>query len=576
MQIDKLTTTFAYNQKTVELIPNRVNRFDEFYADFKLTEIKGKVKGHRVALTIHPKMDLVLKHLRLKMPHTFESHETIFCNGFQSWSESREFHQKEGLEKLRKIAYPIMKNYGDTHLDLVERGKGIFHSWTYSYLRSHAFKMQFIGSLSEKTGFTLIQYKPDSQGVVIDKECEGMKLTHSFPILDLIILEGDDTEVFDTYFKKMNIEKPKAKPATGWTSWYNYYTNISEDIILKNLNAFAEKGAKIDFFQIDDGWQKEVGDWLNVKPNFPNGMGAVAQKIHEKGYKAGLWLAPFICEKKSDIFQNRKHWLLKDENGKPVKAGYSSGWSGNFYALDFYENEVQDYLIKVFFKVLSKWNFDLVKLDFLYAACIVPRPDKTRGQVMNDAMQFIRHLVGDKLILGCGVPLGSAFGLVDYCRIGADIHLEWEHQLLKFLGNRERVSTILSLRSTLGRWQLNRRAFLNDPDVFLLRDENLKLTDTQKHTVLMVNVLLGGLVFTSDFVGDYSDKKWAGFNHVFEYQNAAIITVKNRERDFYEIEFLKDGKKSLALINLEENERIHMLKNEKITLKPFETKVLSQ
>jgi alpha-galactosidase len=231
MQIEKLITTFAYNQKTVELTPNRVNRFDEFYADFKLTEIKGKAKGHRLELTIHPKEDLVLEHLRFKMPHLFEPKETIFCNGFQSWSESREFHQKERIEKLRKVAYPIMKNYGDTHLDLVERGEGIFHSWTYSYLRQHAFKMQFIGSLNEQTGFTLIQYSTNKQSVVIDKECQGMKLTHSFPVLDMIILEGDDASVFDTYFEKMDIKKPKAKPATGWTSWYNYYTNISEEII---------------------------------------------------------------------------------------------------------------------------------------------------------------------------------------------------------------------------------------------------------------------------------------------------------------------------------------------------------
>lgn len=574
MQIEKLITSFSYNQKTVELTPNRVNRFEEFYADFKLTPMAGKAKGHRLELTIHPKVDLTLQHLRLKMPHGFEPHETIFCNGFQSWSESREFHQKEELENLRKVAYPFMKNYGDYHLDLVERGKGIFHSWTYSYLRQHAFKMQFIGSLSEKTGFTLIQYKPDSQLVVVDKECQDMQLAHSFPILDLIILEGTDEEVFDTYFTKMNIENPTAQPATGWTSWYNYYTNISEEIILKNLNAFAEKNTRIDFFQIDDGWQKEVGDWLTVKNNFPNGMGAIAQKIHAKGYKAGLWLAPFICEKKSAIFENKKHWLVKDANGKPVKAGYSPGWSGHFYALDFYNEEVQDYLIKVFFKILSKWNFDLVKLDFLYAACILPRPNKTRGQIMNDAMQFIRHLVGDKLILGCGVPLGSAFGLVDYCRIGADIHLEWEHKLLKFLRNRERVSTILSLRSTLGRWQLNGRAFLNDPDVFLLRDENLKLTDIQKHTVLLVNVLLGGLVFTSDDVGAYTDKKWTAFNYVFKYQNSTIKSVKNKGGDFYTIEFVYENKDLLVAVNLSEMARNFTIQKQSMVLKPFETVIL--
>ena len=573
MQIEKLSTTFSYHQKTVELIPNQVNRFDEFYAEYSWEDIQGNVKGHRLKLTIHPKEDLVLQALRLKLPHQFQLHETIFCNGFQSWSESREYHQKESLDHLRKIAFPLMKNYGDTHLDLVERGEGVFHSWTYSYLRQHAFKMQFIGSLSENTGFTLVQYKPDNQMVVIDKECQNLKLTHSFHILDLVILEGADKAIFDYYFEKMEVKRPMPQPTIGWTSWYNYYTNISEEIILKNLAAFAEKKTPIHIFQIDDGWQKSVGEWLTVKPNFPNGMTAIAKKIHREGYKAGIWLAPFICEKDSDIFRNKKHWLLKDEKGKPVYAGYSSGWSGHFYALDFYQKEVQDYLIKVFFHVLTKWNFDLVKLDFLYAACILPRANKTRGQIMNDAMQFLRQIVGDKLILGCGVPLGSAFGLVDYCRIGADIHLKWEHGLLKFLRNRERVSTILSLRTTLGRWHLNNRAFGNDPDVFLLREEQLQLTNIQKNTVLTINALLGKLVFTSDFVGDYDDEKWNAFEQVFKYKNATVLRVKNPGSDLYEIDFLLDGKSGMARVNLSEFSRIYMEGAQEKILLPFETKI---
>ena len=574
MQIEKLTTSFSYNQKTVELIPNKSNRFEEFYAEYTLTGLAGKAKGHRLQLTIHPKADLNLQLLRLRLPHQFLAHETMFCNGFQSWSESREYHHGAQIKGLRKIAYPWLKNYGDNHISLVERGKGILHSWTYGYIRQHDFKMRFIGSLNEQTGFTLIHYKSDNQLVTIDKECEGMTLTHSFPIVDLVILEGDDQDVFDAYFELMGIKKPKAKPATGWTSWYHYYTNISEEIILKNLDAFAEKEAKIDFFQIDDGWQKEVGDWLNVKNNFPNGMAPIAQKIHRKGYKAGLWLAPFICEKKSLIFQQKKHWLLKDAKGRPVKAGYAPGWSGDFYALDFYEKEVQDYLIKVFFTILSQWNFDLVKLDFLYAACILPRPNKTRAQVMNEAMQFLRHVVGDKLILGCGVPLGSAFGLVDYCRIGADIHLEWEHGMLKFLRNRERVSTLLSLRATLNRWQLNGRAFLNDPDVFLLREENLKLNHTQKHTVLTVNALLGSLVFTSDFVGDYDEEKWADFQQIFDYQHAEIKAVKRLGMDIYQIDFRIADSAKTAVANLTDRPYNFVINQAKHLLEAYETVIL--
>ena len=104
-------------------------------------------------------------------------------------------------------------------------------------------------------------------------------------------------------------------------------------------------------------------------------------------------------------------------------------------------------------------------------------------------LEFLKIQAGDKMILGCGVPLGSAFGKVDFCRIGADVHLQWEDNLQRFHGNRERTSTLLSLRSTLGRWQLNNRVFHNDPDVFILRKEKNKLTLNQQYTLLIINTL---------------------------------------------------------------------------------------
>ena len=101
------------------------------------------------------------------------------------------------------------------------------------------------------------------------------------------------------------------------------HVNINEEIILKNLAAFEEKKLEIDIFQIDDGYQKSVGDWLDIQENkFPNGMKHLADKIHEKGTKAGLWLAPLVVEKKSSLFQEKKDWLLKDEKGNFVVAGY--------------------------------------------------------------------------------------------------------------------------------------------------------------------------------------------------------------------------------------------------------------
>ncbi len=571
MLLTSLTCVLNYNEKTVELPLNKRSFFDELYVEFNVEE-KGIYQ--RIQLTIHPKEDVILKDIRFKLPFNFMVEDTPFCNGFQSWSESREFSFHEKPDKIRGIVKPFMGHYGDYHFEDIPRGKGHLHSWTYGYVRRNK-QLEFFGSLNEATAFTIIEYNKNAGEIVIRKDISNMKLTHTFPLADIFIMQGDEQAIFKQYFKLMDIAPPKVKPAIGWTSWYHYYTNIDEAIILKNLEAFAEKEVPIDIFQIDDGFQQYVGDWLKIKQDkFPRGMDSLAKKIHQKGYKAGLWLAPFICEKDSEIFNTKKDWLLKDDKGNPVKAGYNPGWSGWFYALDFYHPQVQEYLSGVIYTALNKWGYDMLKLDFLYAVCILPRPQKTRGQIMHDAMHFLRKQADDKWLLGCGVPLGSSFGLVDYCRIGADIHLKWEHQFLKWVRNRERVSTILALRNTLGRWQLNGRAFLNDPDVFILRDQKNDLTNEQQYTILIVNTLLGTLLFTSDYLADYTAEQWDEYQAMLKWKDSEVKRVERIDHDIYAIHFVHHQQNYIAITNLR-TKNVHFNFNKKnMALDAFETIIL--
>ena len=163
---------------------------------------------------------------------------------------------------------------------------------------------------------------------------------------------------------------------------------------------------------------------------------------------AGLWLAPFAATPKSYIYNKHKDWFVKNKNGKIPFASHN--WGG-FYALDIYNNEVRQYLKEVFDTVLNVWGYDMVKLDFLYACCIIPFNGKSRGEIMCDAMDLIRELCGDKLILGCGVPLAPAFGKVDFCRIGADMALSWGKKPF----SREDVSTKHALLNTIFRRELD-------------------------------------------------------------------------------------------------------------------------
>lgn len=548
---DGLVTRFTYEKNGVkkEATFRSSHSDNDFKADIQHREDDGW-KGLKLSLV--PAGELKIIDIRLCFPYTFDPNSRILMNGYQSWTKTCEYFPDEKMTGLRRILSPLKKThnldkYGDYAFHKYTGKKGCFHGYTYGYIRLGE-QFDLIGSLSEKNGYTVIECDTGDCQICIAKDCEGLCISSPYEVFDLIRAEGNETFVFDTYFREMGIPKPNCEPANGWTSWYNYYQKINEAIILENLEQIQKAETRPGIFQIDDGFQTAVGDWLSIDTEkFPNGMKYLADRIKEKGMKAGLWLAPFVCEKHSRIFREKKDWLLKDSKGRPVAAGFN--WSG-FYALDLSCGEVREYLRKVFSTVLNEWGYDLVKLDFLYAACLLPNRNKTRGTMMTEAMRFLRDCAGDRLILGCGVPLGPSFGLVDYCRIGCDIGLSWDDTLPMRLLIRERISTRNAAGDTIARRQLDGRAFRNDPDVFLLRNDNLNLSPIQKRTLFTVNYLFGSLLFTSDNMSEYDPVKWELFNMTGRSVRKTITKVEHYRNRLTEVFFEEDGEKRLALINL--------------------------
>ncbi len=208
--------------------------------------------------------------------------------------------------------------------------------------------------------------------------------------------------------------------------------------------------------------------------------------------------------------------------------------------MDIENPEAREYIRHVFDVVLNDWGYDLVKLDFLYAAAIVPNHGKTRGQLMCEAMDFLRECVGDKLILGCGVPLFPAFGKVDYCRIGADMGLSWK--CVTFT-HRENVSTINTLGNSIFRRHLDGRAFRNDPDVFLLRENNMQCSFEQRKIISTVNKLFGSVLFTSDNVGDYNQLQMQTLLKTFSKDDIQILKAEflSNDRRVIGIQYLENG-----------------------------------
>ena len=468
--------------------------------------------------------------------------ERIFMNGFQSWSFSPELRRSDRIRSLRHLPKAGVRHYGldrygDDYFVPYPDKPGFSHGESWCYFREGE-RFRLLASLSERAGYTLFAYDANAGQLTIRRDCEGLRCGGAYPVFELFYAEGTEDEVFDGWFDAMSVRPRSQEKIAGYSSWYNRYQAISEQSILDDLRGCAQVLQPGDLFQIDDGWEPFVGDWLETDAKkFPRGLKPLADEIHARSLKAGLWLAPFVAQKGSALLREHPDWFYLHE-GEPWYCGIN--WGG-YYALDIDKPEVIDYLREVFRRVFDEWGFDLVKLDFLFAAAPFGNERETRAGRMCRAMELLRELCGDKLILGCGVPLMPAFGLVDYCRIGCDVGLDWNGSWLMQQTHRERVSTKQSINNTVFRRQLNGRAWYNDPDVFFLREDNLKLTQEEKRVLATVNSLFGGVLFCSDDMSAYGGEVRAFYAELLKNRAAADIRVE-ADRGF-SVSYTVDGER---------------------------------
>ena len=361
-------------------------------------------------------------------------------------------------------------------------------------------------------------------------------------MFDIAIIENEYEKAFDEYFFDfMGIKEPKIKHLAGYTSWYNYFSKINEDICLRDLDGLERAKECVDIFQLDDGFQTATGDWLSVdKKKFPHGLKSLAEKIHAKGYLAGIWLAPFCAQITSKVAKEHPEWLIKDEKtGKKILRHI--GWGGA-YALDIYNEEAREYIKHFFDVILNDWGFDMVKLDFLFTQCLSPRYGKTRGEIMCDGVDLLREACGDKLILGCGVPLGACMGIFDACRVTCDVNKVFKGNLLNFAKiNNEVPSAQGAINTTIFRRHLDGRAFCNDPDVLFLRKENLTFTDEQKYLLGKINAICGNVLFVSDNAGDYDYKSLTLMKEFFTEKDYKVTAAEYITSSIIKLDFIEDG-----------------------------------
>jgi alpha-galactosidase len=206
----------------------------------------------------------------------------------------------------------------------------------------------------------------------------------------------------------------------------------------------------------------------------------------------------------SRLVRENPDFILRNGWGIPVSAGATMETLFNT-ALDLTHAGALEYACSIVRTAVHDWGFPYLKLDFLYAAALPGRhkdPTLTRAQVMRTGLEALRQAAGpEAYLLGCGVPLGSALGLVQACRIGDDVSPEWKPKLPGLPISLEKEvhfpSTRNALQNVLTRAPLHGRWWVNDPDCLLIRpDSDLSLSEVQ--TLASAIALTGGALLLSD------------------------------------------------------------------------------
>ncbi|MDR3710267.1 MAG: alpha-galactosidase [Capsulimonadaceae bacterium] len=384
-----------------------------------------------------------------------------------------------------------------------------------------------IGFITLKDQFGRIVASPDTDGMHLSAicDCDDVRIEPGQSLcsetLWLRVTDGENEQV-NRYLTLSSAScggaraaKP-AGPPTGCSFAPTVDEPLSADSIDEKLAWMTAHKADfpLQYAVIGDGWQTGVGDWQTIdRGRFKEGLAGVAAKIAEAGFVPGLWLAPFIARATSALYEQHPDWFLRDATGKPVNV--LDRWGGACHALDLTNDAVTEWLERTIKTIAADWGFRYLRLDHLACAVVegVVRADAhlTRAQAYRKGIETIRAAAGDNVYLaGIAAPLAASVGVLDSCRIDADVRPSWETT-----GVSDGIR--LPARNAMVRSNLNSRWFQSDPDFIPARYNGpVEGTERDERETLTTFIgLVGGATMLSGDLGAASCAEIDALRFVF-------------------------------------------------------------
>ena len=247
-------------------------------------------------------------------------------------------------------------------------------------------------------------------------------------------------------------------PPMGWASWNSFASRINEQTIKSQVDALVASGlpgAGYVYVNLDEGWWQgqrgEDGNMVVDASQWPNGMKAIADYIHSRGLKAGIY---------SDAGKDGCGFYFPTAS----PAAPHTGMEGH---------ELQDAI------QFQRWGFDFLKVDWCGGDAEKLDP-MTTYQRISDAIQSATATTGHAMVLsicewGKGDPWDWGAGKGAMWRTSTDI-IYW--------GNAPSIANMLANFDGAQHAPGQHTGFVNDPDMLMVGMPGLSNAQNRLHLSL--------------------------------------------------------------------------------------------
>ncbi|MCF3652259.1 glycoside hydrolase family 27 protein [Synoicihabitans lomoniglobus] len=240
-------------------------------------------------------------------------------------------------------------------------------------------------------------------------------------------------------------------PPMGWNSWNTFSSHISEDLVKGVADAMIANGmrdAGYEYIVLDDTWslrERDADGNLVADPEkFPSGMKALADYVHERGFKLGIY----------------------GDAGSKTCAGYP-GSQGHEY---------QDA------RTWASWGIDYLKYDWCSTGT---RDAREAYTTMRDALYTAkRPVVFSMCEWGRSRPWEWAQDVGHLWRTSGDIYDSWDGYKMWEMGWKRILDLQTSLVDDWGPNGIAKYAgpgHWNDPDMMEVGNEGLSVAESRAH-----------------------------------------------------------------------------------------------